>query len=73
MATKIPYRNEEGTLVTDDEDGHIYVRQGLEYGFTESEIVEINNLRMSEMKYGRHICTEDALSFARAILNRFKK
>lgn len=67
------FRNEEGTLESDDTYNPVYVRKGYECGFTEEEIVEINQMRLVEMKYGQHISTEDALEFARAILNRFKK
>lgn len=67
------YRNNEGTLVSDDEYDAVYVREGYEQGFTDDEIGIINKLRITKMHHGEHITTEDAVRFARAILTQFGK
>lgn len=65
------YRNNEGTFVSDDDFSPVYVRAGHERGFTDEQIVTINELRVNKMKYWEHVTTEDAVNFARAILDKF--
>ena len=62
-------RNEEGTLVSDDEE--IYVRRGSECGFSEEQIVKIDNMRRL-MRDGECINTEAVLWLARQVLTNFK-
>lgn len=63
------HRNEDGTLVNEDES--FYVRKYSEEGFSESDMIAIENIRRRTPR-GIHMTTEDALYFARQILNEIK-
>lgn len=58
-------KEDDGTMI--DDDNNLYVRPERRCGFTDEQIIKINQLRQTTMKYGEHITTEDALSFARAV------
>jgi len=66
------FRNEAGTLVSNDGDGRFYVRLGEEQGFNEEEMAAIHQLK-GRVDNAKYMHTEQALKFAREAINISRK
>lgn len=54
-----------------EEDETLYIRRERSFGFSVDDCRRLDALRFSTMRNGEHITSEDAVSFARAILTEF--